>query len=179
VIGSDCLVDKSSAVSETVVFAGSYVGQALAQGHMEGEITEKTEEWPQVEQGCRLGNYQRTSVRCRAAELAVDGWDDTKPIPLDDVAKFCDANYLEQSLALCLVTHGGVTVPRVPRSSSEYLIRLLMAFQRLMFFRNCAATGGTQVEGRTAKRNRGLGLRRFARGASTLPRRRSARPAQS
>jgi hypothetical protein len=98
----------SAAVEDrTSVIIGSYVGQALAQGHMEGEITEKTEEWPQVEQGCRLGNYQRTSARCRAAELAVDGWGDTKAIPLNDVAKFCDANYLEQSLALCLVTHGG------------------------------------------------------------------------
>ena len=98
---------SAAAEDRTSVIIGSYVGQALAQGHMEGEITEKTEEWPQVEQGCRLGNYQRTSARCRAAELAVDGWGDTKPIPLNDVAKFCDANYLEQSLALCLVTHGG------------------------------------------------------------------------
>jgi hypothetical protein len=98
---------SAAAADRTNVIIGSYVGQALAQGHMEGEITEKTEEWPQVEQGCRLGNYQRTSARCRAAELAVDGWGDTKPIPLNDLAKFCDANYLEQSLALCLVTHGG------------------------------------------------------------------------
>ena len=98
---------SAAAEDRTSVIIGSYVGQALAQGHMEGEITEKTEEWPQVEQGCRLGNYQRTSARCRAAELAVDGWGDTKPIPLNDVAKLCDANYLERSLALCLVTHGG------------------------------------------------------------------------
>jgi hypothetical protein len=98
---------SAAAEDRTSVIIGSYVGQALAQGHMEGEITEKTEEWPQVEQGCRLGNYQRTSARCRAAQLAVDGWGDTKPVPLDDVVKFCDANYLDQSLALCLVTHGG------------------------------------------------------------------------
>ena len=98
---------SAPAADRTSVIIGSYVGQALAQGHMEGEITEKPEEWPQVEQGCRLGNYQRTSARCRAAELAVDGWGDTKPIPLNDLAKLCDASYLEQSLALCFVTHGG------------------------------------------------------------------------
>ena len=115
-----------------------------------GRDPEKTEEWPQVEQGCRLGNYQRTS-RCRAAELAVDGWGDTKPIPLNDLAKFCDANYLEQSLALCLVTHGGDDRSASSRSSSGHLIRLLMAFQRLMFFRNCAATEGTREEGRLPK----------------------------
>lgn len=98
---------SAAAADGTNVIIASYVGQALAQGHMEGEITEQSKEWPQVEQGCRLGNYQRASARCRAAELAVDGWGDTRPIPLNDVAAFCNANYLEQGLALCLVTHGG------------------------------------------------------------------------
>ena len=88
---------------------------------MEGEITEKTQEWPQVEQGCRLGNYQRTSARCRAAELAVDGWGDTKPIPLNAVAKFCDANYLQRSLALCLVTKG-----EDARSASSTAVRRVL-----------------------------------------------------
>jgi hypothetical protein len=113
---------SAAAADRTSVIIGSYVGQALAQGHMEGEITEKTEEWPQVEQGCRLGNYQRTSARCLAAELAVDGWGDTKPIPLNDVAKFCDANYLEQSLALCLVTHG-----RDDRSASSTVVKRVLS----------------------------------------------------
>src|SRR5260370_34517804 len=33
VISSDCLVDQTSTISDTVIFAGSYVGQALEVSH--------------------------------------------------------------------------------------------------------------------------------------------------
>jgi hypothetical protein len=62
----------------------------------------RLEAWPQVDQGCRLGNYESTSALCRAATLAVHGWGDARAIPFDEVVEFCDADYLEETLALCL-----------------------------------------------------------------------------
>lgn len=61
--------------------------------------------WPQVDQGCRLGNYESKSALCRAAALAARGWGDTHAIPLEEVAEFCDAGYLEAALALCFAAH--------------------------------------------------------------------------
>lgn len=89
--------DRTSTVIE------GYVGQALAQGYVKATATGRTEQWPQVDQGCRFGNYDRTSTLCRAAALAVHGWGDTQVVPLRDVAEFCDTNYLGETLALCLL----------------------------------------------------------------------------
>lgn len=89
----------------TSTVIGSYVGQALAQGYARVTTTGRTEQWPQVDQGCRLGNYERTSMLCRAAALAVHGWGDTQAVPLGDLAEFCDANYLGATLALCLLAN--------------------------------------------------------------------------
>ena len=50
-----------------------------------------------------------------------NGWGDTKPIPLNDVAKFCGANYLEQGLALCLVTHD-----RGDRSANSTVVKRVL-----------------------------------------------------
>jgi hypothetical protein len=93
------------------VIVGSYVGQALAQKYAKDATTGRIEEWPQVDQGCRLGNYDRTSAFCRAAELAVHGWGETRAIPLDGVAEFCNAQYLQATLALCLTTTRGFGRP--------------------------------------------------------------------
>ena len=89
----------------------SYIGQALAQGYATGATTGRVENWPQVDQGCRLGNYGRTSALCRAAELAVHGWGDTRAVPLDEVAEFCSAKYLDDTFALCLATTRGAGRP--------------------------------------------------------------------
>jgi hypothetical protein len=87
---------------------GSYVGQALAQRYAKNTSAGSIEAWPQVEQGCRLGNYERTSALCRAAALAVHGWGDIRTVPLDEVVEFCDADYLEEVLALCLTARNRV-----------------------------------------------------------------------
>jgi hypothetical protein len=80
----------------------SYVGQALSRGYAKITSTGGTEAWPQVDQGCRLGNYEPTSALCRAAALAAQGWGDTRSIPFDEVVEFCDADYLADALALCV-----------------------------------------------------------------------------
>jgi hypothetical protein len=81
----------------------SYVGQALAQERLAKITDEEIETWPQIDQGCRLGNYERSSALCRASVLVVHGWNDMTPIPLSAVQDFCDAGYLNKDLALCLV----------------------------------------------------------------------------
>jgi len=82
----------------------AYVAQALAQRYVTQTPGGSLETWPQINQGCRLGNYQPRSALCRAAALAADGWGDTGGIPLDEVAGFCNATYLENVLALCFIT---------------------------------------------------------------------------
>lgn len=89
------------AVAPRPIFA-SYVGEALAQRRAKNLSGGRTEAWQQVDQGCRLGNYDRTSALCRAATLAVHGWNDTHTISSYEVIEFCDAEYLEEGLALCL-----------------------------------------------------------------------------
>jgi len=99
----------------------SYVGQALAQGYAKNTSAGGTEAWPQVDQGCRLGNYEPTSALCRAATLAVHGWSDARAIPFDEVVEFCDADYLEEGLALCLTARHPMdhTAERISSSGVE------------------------------------------------------------
>ncbi len=75
---------------------GAYVGQALAQRRAEGFPLANPEAWPEVDQGCRLGNYETTSKLCRAATLAVHGWGDTRAVSYAELAGFCAAGYLEK-----------------------------------------------------------------------------------
>ena len=81
----------------------SYVGQALAQKRGPGRPAGWMETWSDVDQGCRLGNYEKSAALCRAAVLVVHGWGDTTPVPLYEVLQFCDEGYLDKGLALCLV----------------------------------------------------------------------------
>jgi hypothetical protein len=82
----------------------AYVAQALAQRYFTQTPGGSLETWPQINQGCRLGNHEPRSALCRAAALAANGWGDTSGIPLDEVAGFCNATYLENVLALCFIT---------------------------------------------------------------------------
>jgi len=107
--------DRSSAI------LASYVGQALAQGYAKNTSAGSTEAWPEVDQGCRLGNYEPTSALCRAAMLAVHGWGDARAIPFDEVVEFCDADYLGETLALCLTARhpSGHTAERISSRGAE------------------------------------------------------------
>jgi hypothetical protein len=91
----------TSSVAPSPILA-SYVGEALAQRRAKNTSAGSTEAWQQVDQGCRLGNYDRASILCRAATLAVEGWGDTRTVPFTQVVEFCDAEYLGEGLALCL-----------------------------------------------------------------------------
>ena len=55
----------------TSIIIGSYIGQALSQKYAKDTTSGRIEQWPQVDQGCKLGNYDRASAFCQAAELAV------------------------------------------------------------------------------------------------------------
>lgn len=103
---SDAKLEIASGRISTVL--GSYVGQALAQRYAFNAAGGTMETWPQADQGCRLGNYEPTSVLCRAATLAVHGLGSTQAIPFYEVAEFCNAGYLEETLALCLTARHGV-----------------------------------------------------------------------
>lgn len=84
-----------------VPILNAYVGQALAQGWAKDPGLSSMERWPQVDEGCRLCNYQRASPLCKAAALAVHGWDDTQAVSREELANFCDEGYLEKLLYLC------------------------------------------------------------------------------
>ena len=56
----------------------------------------------------------------RTAYLAVHGWGDVRAIPFDEVGEFCDADYLEEGLALCL------TARRPVGHTADRMLRIRM-----------------------------------------------------
>ncbi len=110
-----------SASERAAPILSAYVGQALAQRWAKGEELSSLEAWPQVDQGCHLGNYQPASALCKAAALAVHGWGDTRAVSREELASFCDEGYLEKELYLCRTAYGSSGRPvssTVPRPSS-------------------------------------------------------------
>jgi hypothetical protein len=118
----------------------SYVGQALAQRYVKNAAAGGTERWPQADQGCRLGNYESTSALCRAAALAVHGWGDTRAIPFEEVVEFCDADYFEEALALCVSRVIVLVLLSIRRLPSEYRAEMSMESPNLRLPSHCDLT---------------------------------------
>jgi hypothetical protein len=92
---------RATSAEHVSALIGAYVGQALAQRYARGAPLANSEAWPEVDQGCRLGNYEATSALCRAATLAVHGWGDKRAVSRAELTGFCAAGYLEKELYLC------------------------------------------------------------------------------
>lgn len=86
---------------ETSSILASYVGEALAQSDAKDRALGRFESWLQLDQGCRLGNYDRAGILCQAASLATHGWGSTNLLGYNQIVKFCDAGYLNKDLDLC------------------------------------------------------------------------------
>lgn len=115
---------RPSSSVHTAAIVSAYVGQALAQRWAKGPELSSLETWPQVAEGCRLGNYQSASTICKAATLATAAWGDTQAISNEEVASFCDAGYLEKELHLCRAAYISGDRPAssaAPKSSSTGL----------------------------------------------------------
>ena len=59
------------------------------------------------------GELRQNICACRAAELAVHGGGNTRAVPLDEVAEFCSAKYLDTLSLFALLRLAALAVPRI------------------------------------------------------------------